>query len=71
MNLFGKAKNKPVASDTSSTILKLRETLDSLDKRCATSLLRLILWMEYIADSKPGSPNGLDGVAQSSVGEHG
>lgn len=33
MNLFGKAKAKPQATDTTSTILKLRETLDSLDKR--------------------------------------
>lgn len=35
MNLFGKAKAKPQTADTTSTILKLRETLDSLDKRCA------------------------------------
>lgn len=35
MNLFGKAKAKPVATDTSATIFKLRETLDSLDKRSA------------------------------------
>lgn len=34
MNLFGKAKSKPQAADTTGTILKLRETLDSLDKRC-------------------------------------
>lgn len=34
MNLFGKAKSKPqAAADTTGTILKLRETLDSLDKR--------------------------------------
>lgn len=34
MNLFGKAKNKPQANtDTSATIVKLRETLESLDKR--------------------------------------
>eukprot|EP00752_Nemacystus_decipiens_P001243 g1242.t1 len=33
MNLFGKAKAKPAQTDTTSTILKLRETLDSLDKR--------------------------------------
>lgn len=33
MNLFGKAKAKPQPADMSGTIVKLRETLDSLDKR--------------------------------------
>lgn len=41
MNLFGKAKAKPQAQDTSGTILKLRETLDSLDKRWV-SFLRVL-----------------------------
>lgn len=40
MNLFGKAKAAPAAADTSSTVLKLRETLDSLDKRCADYFAR-------------------------------
>jgi hypothetical protein len=34
MNLFGKKKAAPAAaSDPTQTILKLRETLDTLDKR--------------------------------------
>ncbi|CAM9721264.1 unnamed protein product [Choristocarpus tenellus] len=35
MNLFGKAKKQPASgtTDATSTIVKLRETLDSLDKR--------------------------------------
>lgn len=40
MNLFGKAKNKPQANtDTSATIVKLRETLESLDKRYVEYIL--------------------------------
>jgi hypothetical protein len=33
MNLFGKAKTAPPPPDSASTIMKLRSTLDTLEKR--------------------------------------
>ncbi|CAM9116109.1 unnamed protein product [Ascophyllum nodosum] len=42
MNLFGKAKAKPQPADTTGTIVRLRETLESLDKSRETYIQKKI-----------------------------